>query len=283
MKLYVLSDLHLEFKPFTPDPEASTAADVIVLAGDIHLGVEGIVWARQTFPHKPIVYVAGNHEFYRFHWDKLLDLLREAAAAQNVYFLENTAVTIDGVRFLGASLWTDFEYFGLSRRSHCMREAETFLADYKAIKAAALPPDRVATILGTHEGKSGAVRWSKKLTAVHTLERHQASRAWLASELPKGDQEKTVVVTHHYPHKNSTAPRFSQVLTTAGFGSCLPTDMLRQAKVWIHGHTHDSCNYRIGDSIQSVRVVCNPRGYPLGWHDTAFENIDFDERLLIEI
>ena len=283
MKLYVLSDLHLEFRPFTPDPQAAEAADVIVFAGDIHPGVEGILWARQTFPHKSIIYAAGNHEFYGFHWDRLLDQLRETVAVHNVLFLENDVVTVEGVRFLGATLWTDFEYFGLSRRSQCMREVEHYLADYKAIKADTLQPERVSAILGTYDGKKGAVRGSRKLTAVHTLERHQASRAWLELELPKGDQNKTVVVTHHYPDKNSTALRYRQDLTTAGFGSCLPPQMLLQARLWIHGHTHDSCNYRIGDSVQSVQVICNPRGYPLGRHGTAFENAAFDDSLLIEV
>ena len=286
MKLYVLSDLHVEFRPFTPNPVAVAAADVVVLAGDIYPGVEGIVWARKSFSDKPIIYVAGNHEFYGRHWDKLLDQLRETAAKQSVHFLENDAVTIEGVRFLGATLWTDFDYFGRSRRSQCMREVETFLNDYDTIKAETLKPERVATILGMHDGKKGPVRWSRKLTAAHTLERHQASRAWLASELQKegcGDPGKTVVVTHHYPNKLSTAPRFIDDPVTAGFGSVLPPDMLLNAGLWIHGHTHDSCDYRIGDSKPSVRVICNPRGYPLGQHTTEFENASFDDQLLIEV
>ena len=283
MKIYILSDLHLEFRPFTPDPEALDAADVIVLAGDIYPGINGITWARKTFGDKPVVYVAGNHEFYGRHWDKLLGQMRETAVSENVHFLENDSVEIKGVRFLGATLWTDFEFFAKSRRSQCMREAETFLADYSAIKAETIQPARLASILGNQTGKLDPVRWSSKLKAAHTLERHQASRAWLEAELPKGEQKKTVVVTHHYPHKRSTAPRFSQDLVTAAFGTEMPIELVRQAKLWIHGHTHDSFNYRIGDSVQAVRVICNPRGYPLGWHDTAFENAAFDDGLLVDL
>lgn len=65
MKLLVLSDLHVEFAPFVPDPAAVEAADVVVLAGDVSNGVKGIAWARQAFADKPVVYVVGNHEFYR--------------------------------------------------------------------------------------------------------------------------------------------------------------------------------------------------------------------------
>ena len=283
MKLYVVSDLHLECKPFTPDPVAVEAADVVVLAGDIHPGPDGIVWARKTFPDKPIVYVAGNHEYYEFHWDTLLDQLRETAATQNVHFLENDVAVIDGVRFLGATLWTDFEYFGLSRRSQRMRDVERFIPDHSAIFAEDMEPDRMAAVLGTQKKPSGFMGWSGKLTTFHTLERHQSSRAWLEAELPKGDQNKTVVVSHHYPNRNSTPPKYTNDAATAGFGSHLPPDMLRQAKVWIHGHTHGSCDYRIGDSVQSVRVICNPRGYPFHWHATEFENARFDDALLVEI
>lgn len=287
MKLYVLSDLHVEFSPFTPDPDTVKAADVIILAGDIYLGVKGITWARKTFPDKPVVYVAGNHEFYGFHWDKLLDQLREEARAQDVYYLENESVSINGVRFLGATLWTDFQFFGMSRRSKAMREVEWHLVDYSDIKAETIQPEVVSAILGTQDGKKGPVRWSPKLTAVHSLARHQASLAWLKSEFlqasKSGNSVNTVVVSHHYPHKNSTAPRYADDLVTAGYGSHLPLDMITQADLWIHGHTHDSFDYEVGDAQKSVRVVCNPRGYPLSRVTDQYENSNFNPKLLIDL
>lgn len=73
MKLHLLSDLHLEFASYEADTGALAAADVIVLAGDIHVGVEGIAWARRAFESKPIVYVCGNHEFYSGHWTATLE------------------------------------------------------------------------------------------------------------------------------------------------------------------------------------------------------------------
>jgi predicted phosphodiesterase len=100
VKLLVLSDLRVEFAPFEPDAAAVAAADVVVLAGDIHKGVRGIEWARAAFADKPIIYVAGNHEFYSHHWTRLLDKMHEVAKEQEVHFLENQAVEICGVRFL---------------------------------------------------------------------------------------------------------------------------------------------------------------------------------------
>ena len=99
MKLHVLSDLHLELFGFQPDPAAVAAADVIVLAGDIHKGTRAIPWARKAFPDKPIVSVAGNHEYYDHYWFLLIEQLRAEARIHGVHFLENDAVTIDGVRF----------------------------------------------------------------------------------------------------------------------------------------------------------------------------------------
>jgi len=274
MKMLVLSDLHLEFTDFEPAAVATAAADVVVLAGDIHTGASGIRWARQMFPDKAIVYVAGNHEFYGHDWVELLEILHRQAEVHDVHFLENSSVTIQGIRFFGATLWTDFEFFGESRRSQVIRAAEHIMNDFRLIEADPLPVER--NIVTTRSTRN-------KLTGWHTVRRHRESLAMLKSELLVGDPEKTVVVTHHYPHKNSTAARFANEETTAAFGSNLPNEVLTGAKIWIHGHTHDSCDYRIGDSRRSVRVVCNPRGYPLGWMRNEFENPAFKPGLLVEI
>lgn len=283
MKLYVLSDLHVEFAPFAPDLEAARAADVIVLAGDIHKGALGMAWARALFPGKPIIYVVGNHEFYKQHWDAHLLQLRVQAGLHGIHFLENDAVTIEGIRFLGTTLWTDFEYFGVSRRSQNMRLAENALNDFRLIAAEPLAPD--GSLLDPSDETQDPVykTRARRLTAQHTLLRHQASMTWLVAELAKGEPDKTVVVTHHFPHKNSCSPKWSNDPVTAIFGSRLPNEVLLGTSIWIHGHTHDSCDYRLGDSRRSVRVVCNPRGYPLGWLANEFENARFDPAFLVEI
>ncbi|MDR3453340.1 MAG: metallophosphoesterase [Rhodoferax sp.] len=260
VKLLVLSDLHLEFCAFEPDPAAVSAADIVVLAGDIHPGADGILWARATFAGKPIVYVAGNHEFYDGDWIETLALLRRTAREHDVHFLENDAVDIAGLRFLGCTLWTDFAYLGEHRQEEAMFEAERGLADYRVIGVAG--PDQ-------------------RLSARLSMERHLASRAWLTTELMRGDPRRTVVVTHHYPHRRSTAPQFASDVLTPAFGSHLPVELLLRASLWIHGHTHSSCAYRLGDSRRSVRVVCNPRGYPYAWLSDEMENAEFNPGLLV--
>jgi predicted phosphodiesterase len=271
VQMLVLSDLHLEFGvPFVPDTAASAAADIIVLAGDIDKGMAGIAWARQAFPGKPVVYVAGNHEFYGQQWESLIDKLREAGRTYDVHILEDESVTIKGVRFLGCTLWTDFDYHGRDKRSSAMREAEKRMNDYRLIKAKPLP----------------GIYWRAKphrLTSHHTLQRHRQSRAWLEGELAKGDPASMVVVTHNYVHPKSTAPEYSQDLLTAAFGSVWPEEVLARANLWIHGHTHSSSDYLVGGNAPNARVVCNPRGYPSIRTAGKFENAHFCASLLVQV
>lgn len=251
MQVLVLSDLHVECSPFTPDASATSAVDVVVLAGDIHKGIRSVEWARGTFPDKPIVLVAGNHEFYDGEWERTLVAMRESALCHEVHLLENDTVTINGVQFLGSTLWTDFAYFGERSVKEAMAEARKHMMDYQSIKGCT--PER-------------------------TVERHAASRAWLEQELSKPLTARgRVVVTHHYPHKNSTSAEYRNDLCTAAFGSNLPTELLNKADLWIHGHTHSSHDYLVGQ----CRVVCNPRGYPKRRVGDDYENPAFDAALLM--
>jgi len=283
MKLLVLSDLHLEFAPFVPEPAAVEAADVVVLAGDISPGTKAISWARQAFAGKPVVYVAGNHEFYRCDWDKLPGALREEAKKHDVHFLESEAVTIEGVRFLGATLWTDFELFGPDRKHEAMREAGRVMNDFRLIKARALAVER-------HAARPQGSPW--KLSPAHTLRRHREALAWLEAELAlkegegKAEAGKTVVVTHHLPSHRSVALEYQEDLLSAIYASELPRDTLLGASLWIHGHAHSSFDYRLWDQARghAVRVLCNPRGYPLSrLRPGEFENPAFDPGLLVEV
>ena len=104
MKALVLSDLHLDFAKFSPvhnGHRIDEDADVVILAGDITEGVQGIRWARETFTTKEIVYIAGNHEFYNNNITALPTYLREVAERMGVHYLARNAVDIAGVRFLG--------------------------------------------------------------------------------------------------------------------------------------------------------------------------------------
>lgn len=192
MKLLVLSDLHNEVRKLDPVVDGrriDADADVVVLAGDIHEGVQAPMWAREAFPDKEIVLVAGNHEFYGRYWNRNLRKMREKSVQLGIHFLENESVELFGVRFLGCTLWTDFCLYGDEMRRGSMREAQSKMADYHWIK------------LDRQPGENQDCREFRtvKLIPQLTLRRHVQSIEWLDQQLATGNPDMTVVVTHHAP------------------------------------------------------------------------------------
>src|SRR5262249_51817955 len=140
MKLQILSDLHLGVAGMEPEP---TDADVIVLAGDIARPAPACDWAQRL--DKPVIYVAGNHGFYGGEVRRTLDDLRTRCAGTNVNFLEQDELTVDGVRFLGATLWSDFLLYGESElREQAISEAVRLVYDFKRITVGP-EPERLFT------------------------------------------------------------------------------------------------------------------------------------------
>jgi predicted phosphodiesterase len=230
MKLHILNDLHIEFEDFEPP---ATDADVVVLAGDIGVGMQGLRWAEGRFPDRPVIYVPGNHEFY--HHDLALINELQAQAPGHIHVLNDDQVIIDGVRFLGSVLWTDFALFGAADQLSAMQHARQQMTDFAIIQ---------------HGGQ--------RFTPEDAIRSHAASREWLTAMLVQPFAGKTVVVTHHAPSSKSVHPRYAHDLLTAAFASNLDTLMDGdRAALWIHGHMHDPFDY----AICGTRVVCNPRGY----------------------
>ena len=181
MKLHILSDLHIEFAHFEL-PEAD--ADVIVLAGDVGVGMTGVEWITAQGSNKPFIYVPGNHEFYG-HDISLIGELKNVAP-RNVHVLNNEQVVIDGVCFLGAVLWTDFLLFGEGDKWFSTQRARQNMSDFFVIQ---------------YDGR--------RFTPADSVILHEISRQWLTGELEQPFNGKTVVVTHHAPSVRSVAPRFA--------------------------------------------------------------------------
>ena len=264
LRLAVLSDLHVEFQAFEPAP-ALADADVVVLAGDIHNGLEALRWARRCFPAQRIVQVAGNHEFFGHCWQDLLPALRAEARRLGIDFLERDAIVIDGVRFLGATLWTDFELFTVPGRPLAM----------DATAAMAVMQRRMVDfrLIRWRDGGPGPER---PLEPADTAMLHHATRSWLDDALAQPFDGPTVVVSHHLPSFRSVAPAFLRAASNAAFASDVD-HLVARADLWIHGHTHHSFDYRLGPA----RVVANPRGYPM--RDGSLENPVFDGGRLVVI
>ncbi|MCA3083118.1 MAG: metallophosphoesterase family protein [Rhodocyclaceae bacterium] len=245
MKIQVLSDLHNEFLrsprliPRVPD------VDVVVLAGDIDVDCRGLEWARRTFQGR-VIYVPGNHEFYGFDFDATRERMQAVADSLGIDLLDPGVVEIDGVVFVGATLWTDFELFGNRERE--MSIAKKGLNDFRVIKG---------------------------FSPARSLTRHEEERAFIERELEKHRGRKIVVVTHHLPSWQSVAERYRGDKLAAAFASHLDELIEReQPRLWIHGHTHDGFDYVVGET----RVICNPGGYP-----DEPDNPRFDLRMVVEI
>ncbi len=217
--------------------------DLVVLAGDIHNGYRGVVYAHllSHYLGAPVVMVAGNHEFYHHDIGVLLPALRTAAAKTRgrVQFLENAAATFDladgPVTVLGCTLWTDYALHGAPETA--MFTAERRMNDHAFIRL---------------DGP--------RFTPADALARHQASRRWLHEALAARQETapggRNLIVTHHAPDAGCLGSR------TGAIAPCYSSDLLAEFAPWrpagwIHGHTH----YR-HDSMQAgIRVVSAPRGY----------------------
>lgn len=246
-RIRYMSDVHLEFAGFTPAP---AAADVIVLAGDIGTGTEGLEWAITTFPDIPIVYVPGNHEYYEHDLPDLRVELATRASQLGIHLLDHDVVVIGRVRFLGATLWTDFELQG--SRASAMRTASRRMNDYRLI----------------HHGV-------RLLRPSDTRLLHQASRRFLTQQLDIPFDGKTVVVTHHAPSLRSLPVDKLE----SGSAPCYASDLeqlVERADCWIHGHTHQRQDYQVG----GCRVLCNPRGYQA---ELYRQQTGFDERAVVTL
>lgn len=252
MKLHILSDLHLGQGAFVLP---ATDADVIILAGDIARPPEAVAWASKL--GKPVLYVLGNHEFYGGSIEDTAARFKALSAGSDVRLLDDESAVIGNVRFLGSTLWTDFMLLGEGQqREVAIADAVRYMRDYSRIKI----------------GEPQAVLQPKD-----TAERFQRHAAWLAGELARPHDGPTVVITHHAPSTGSIHPRFEGSMLNPCFVSraehLLGAD---RARLWIHGHTHDSFDY----TVNGTRVVCNPRGYPL---EGVNENAAFDPGFVVVI
>lgn len=247
-----MSDLHLSVAGFDlPD----TVADMIVLAGDIARPFEACAWARRL--GRPVVYVAGNHEFYGGSIEGTIGALRAHSVDTAIHLLETDELIVEGVRFLGTTLWSDFSVVDEAERALAEEQAVAMIRDFSRIRA-----------------ESSAERLFSPADSTALFRR---SAEWLQRKLEEPWGGPTVVVTHHAPSRQSIHPRFAGSPLNACFVSDAECLMgAGRVALWIHGHTHDSFDYTVG----GTRVLCNPRGYA---KNGVSENAAFDAGLVVRV
>ncbi|NMM28871.1 MAG: metallophosphoesterase [Glaciimonas sp.] len=256
MRLAILSDLHLTVAPM-PVPDSD--CDVLILAGDVARPQQAIDWARQLAV--PVIYVPGNHEFYGASLSGTLSALRQQARGSNVHVLDLDAICIDGVRFLGCTLWTDFRLFPTDEmRAASVAEACQSNRDFSRIT------------VGDSADTADAL-----FSPAVSRQIFDQSVTWLERKFAKPFNGSTVVVTHHAPSCGSINPKYADSLLNACFVSDLDAHIARwNPALWVHGHTHDSYDYQVANT----RIVCNSRGYA---RDGIAENAGFDPTLVVQV
>ncbi len=245
MRIHLLSDLHNEFEQFAP---LVTDVDVVILAGDIDVKLRGVEWARQVFSG-PVIYVPGNHEYYGGHLTRTLEKMRMIQDGR-VRILDRDEVIIAGVRFLGATMWTDFSATGNPPLASLT--AQSGMNDFRQIRTENY----------------------RRIRPADLVDQSIKTRDWLRARLAEPFHGHTVVITHHAPtlrslQDNPHAGSHMDAAYANRWEDLMDGD---QVALWVHGHSHMAVDYEVA----GTRVVCNPRGYP-------GEDTRFNPRLVLEI
>ena len=252
LRLSVMSDLHHEHGTHLVSPHLfqHNDSDIAVVAGDVDEPESAIKYLSHI--GIPVIYVAGNHEFYDRDIQATRNQLRRMSQEYpNVHFLDQETITLtvrgESIRFIGATLWTDYCLFGEPYQFIAMQEALYGMNDHKYIH---------------HE---------KRLFTPHdALNFHSADLAYIRSTLEVPFDGKTVVVTHHGPSERCVSERYSGQIDNAAFCSNLDSFVANSgADIWISGHTHANVDTMRGNT----RIFSNQHGY-LGETDAAIETID---------
>lgn len=247
MNIQLLSDLHLEANPdfvATPAP----GADLLVLAGDVgsyQTRRDGSVmaepdWGLQRFSPLPqyagwpvpVLFLPGNHEYDALDVDDAHRELRRTCERLGMVWLEREALVLDGVRFVGTTLWSDYDALGQEQRDKAFRAANFYLS------------------------KMAGQRHGRLFDAEAMRELGLECQHWLREALAQPFPGPTVAVTHFAPTLHSVDPRYGLSPGTAGFCNALD-ELLPLADVWLHGHLHHALDLQVG----RCRIVANPLGY----------------------
>jgi predicted phosphodiesterase len=238
--LSLMSDLHLDFSRYAP---GQVKADVHVLNGDLGevKNVNPVLWALHHFPDptQPVLFVPGNHDFYGGRMPDTLKLWRKTAKNTHVHVLYNDTFDFRGTRFVGTPLWSDLASGGVTQQADLMKTGKNKISDFSCI------------FNGQGKNWTVADMFRENALAIEFLERELVNDP----EVPK------IVLTHWAPHIGSTHPRFYGDEMNPYFINHLP-HLVEQAVLWLHGHTHQPSDYRVGPSDARGRVIGHPRGYP---------------------
>ena len=296
MKLQLLSDLHLEVHPsWTPQP--APGAELLVLAGDIGSYQEGTLLGDDDFGlarfsplqgwPTPVLFVPGNHEYDTLDFDQAHARLRQTCERLGIIWLEREVITwaqilaqsplptaapkVQALRFIGTTLWTDFDALGPLSAQPAAQAGAPIKTSASTPTTSALTQqlkarDKAFRAANYYLKKTASSRHGAPMLAEQVREQALLCQAWLTQALNEPFDGDTVVVTHFAPSLLSADPRYGMAPGTAGFCNALDP-LLPKAKLWLHGHLHAPSQY----VSQGCRVVANPLGYARKGEQAAFK------------
>jgi predicted phosphodiesterase len=269
MKIAVCSDLHLEFGGLIL--RNTDNADVLVLSGDICVAKDllelGSPMSKSEAIHdffkncsdefKHVIYIVGNHEHYHGDFrDTIRDLKYNLHYLQNLHILDKETVALEGVTFIGGTLWTDMN----GEDPMTLNTIGSMMNDFRCVKNSNKKVSFRDADGNFHERVA-------KFSPEDAVEDHKKMVDYIRHVVEGKDDQKFVVVGHHAPSKLSTHPKYqNETLMNGGYSSTLDffIEAHPQIKLWTHGHTHEIFDY----VLNQTRIVCNPRGY-IGYEDRA--------------
>lgn len=276
MKIRIMSDLHLEFADMTIEGHEDDQHTILVLAGDIGLVHKPSNLKERFLPFlarcaaqfRYVVMVVGNHEHYGGSFHRTVSDLKKAieeAGIPRVVVLEKETFVVDGVAFIGSTLWTNCEGFSPYAQFYWAN-----MTDFRVIRT----------------GPNTTLPYDRKFRAEDAWVAWQKSRDYLFKAMKDQNEigNKIVVITHHAPSPQSIAPQYAGSNLNMFYYSDMVHDVMdHNPDIWIHGHVHNAFDYYI-DSMEEIcktRVICNPRGYH--GEETSPESRGFDIQKSIEL
>lgn len=254
-----ISDLHVEFSPWQ---SKGMGGDIRVFAGDIcdqaRSGTSPIQWIANQPERTPAIFVPGNHDFYGHSIpDRLAQWKHEIREFPWIHILDDSSVTIDGIHFLGGTLWSGLELWG-EPSSQLALDIQRGIRDFDAIfheNQDFAEAHRMLKAMGNDAHQSNLIRWF----SVHEMIcRHHGTREFLERECTPD----SIVITHFPPHPSGIPEKYREHRLSPYF--CNNMSLIRAGnapRIWISGHMHNEFDH----TVANTRMLCNPRGYPHEW------------------
>lgn len=251
MRLLLASDIHLEHGGPIPELPSKDEYDVAIFAGDIGRAPQAVFWIAENIPCEHRIYVPGNHEYYRYHYESANAFMVNKGKELGVHTLAPGSVSIsDKYEVIGATLWSDLELKDFPPQQWI--DFEYGIADFSLI------------------GYGGITIHAEDMIALYKQE-----KAFIEQEIQRvlAEGKTPIVVTHFVPTQLAIAERFrGDRLNPYFINDCDDLMEKYNLPIWIFGHSHVRMDFV--HPTAGTRIVSNAFGYPGEMEDPEWKIIE---------